>query len=157
MYTKLIILDDFLTIDHPESLADRTMSFLTLMFKKLKTPIAPHKTVGPTKCLEYLGIMLDTSVMEARLPLEKVSRICDILVTFQHGSSCTKRELLSLLGHLNFACRVIRPGRSFVSYLITLSTTVKELHHYVKLNKNVRLDLQMWHQFLSKWNGVSSR
>ena len=151
----LHLLDDFLTIDHPESLADRTMSLLTLMFKKLKIPIAPHKTVGPTKCLEYLGIMLDTSAMEARLPLEKVTRICNILVTFQHRSSCTKRELLSLLGHLNFACRVIRPGRSFVSYLITLSTTVKELHHYVKLNKNVRLDLQMWHQFLSKWNGVS--
>ena len=93
--------------------------------------------------------------MEARLPKEKVVRICEILHTFKHKKSCSKRELLSLLGHLNFARRVIRPGRSFVAYLINLSTTVKELHHHVKLSQDVRLDLDMWLKFLSGWNGVS--
>ena len=151
----LHLLDDFLTIDPPDYMAERTMSLLTMLFKRLNIPIAINKTVGPTQCLEYLGIILDTNKMEARLPIEKVQRISEILQSFQNRKSCTKRELLSLLGHLNFACRVIKPGRSFVSFLISLSTTVKELHHHVKLTEQVRLDIEMWQKFLSLWNGVS--
>lgn len=59
-----------------------------------------------------------------------------------------------MLGHLNFACRVILPGRSFVSHLIKLSTTVTKLHHHVHL-KGCKSDLVMWSKFLSNWNGVS--
>jgi hypothetical protein len=44
---------------------------------------------------------------------------------------CIKRELLQLLGHINFATRVIIPGRTFVSYLLTLATSAKELEHWV--------------------------
>jgi hypothetical protein len=43
---------------------------------------------------------------------------------------------------LNFASRVVVPGRSFVLYLIYFSTHVKELHHYLTLNKECRVDLQ---------------
>ena len=93
--------------------------------------------------------------MEAHLPEDKVSRICDFLNSFKDKKSCTKRQLLSLLGHLNFATRIIRPGRSFMSNLINLSSTVKELHHYVKLDAEVRLDIGMWQKFLSNWNRVS--
>ena len=153
--TMLHLLDDFLTIDPPDFVAERTMALLTLMFNRLGVPLAKHKCVGPTTCLEYLGIILDTAKMEARLPDDKRQRICDILGDFINKRTCTKRQLLSLLGHLNFACRVIHPGRSFISYLIKLSTTVKELHHHVKISAECRLDLSMWYKFLSGWNGVS--
>ena len=92
--------------------------------------------------------------MEARLPRNKILRIQEIIESFSKRSSCTKRELLSLLGHLNFACRVILPGRSFVSHLIKLSTTAKKLSHHVHLN-NCRSDLAMWSKFLTEWNGIS--
>lgn len=55
------------------------MALLTMIFNRLNNPIAPHKTVGPTTCLEYLGILLDTVKMEARLPEEKIIRIANIL------------------------------------------------------------------------------
>ena len=151
----LHLLDDFLTIDSPEFDADRTMAILTLLFKQLGIPLASHKTVGPTHCLEYLGIILDSDKMEARLPTDKIKRICEIIQSFLNRKSCTKRQLLSLLGHLNFACRVIQPGRSFISYLISVSTTVKKLHHHVFISKECKLDLNMWLRFLSQWNGVS--
>ena len=85
----------------------------------------------------------------------KVEIINEILLSFLDKKSCTKRELLSLLGHLNFASRVIRLGRSFVSHLIHLSTKAKELHHYIKLDAEVRSDIRMWQTFLQGWNGVS--
>ena len=93
--------------------------------------------------------------MEARLPMEKVTRMTELIESFLHRKSCTKRELLSLLGHLNYACRVIYPGRAFVSYLIRLSCTVKELHHHIKLSNECRLDLKLWYMFLQNWNGIS--
>ena len=91
--------------------------------------------MGPLTCIEYLIIILDTDKLEARLPQEKVDIICNFINKVLQQLSCTKRELLQLLRHLSFASRVIVPGRSFVSYLIDLSTKVKELHYYVNLRK----------------------
>ena len=150
------LLDDFLTVDEPDSATGyRTMAVLSLLFNRLHVPLATHKCVWPTVCLEYLGVVLDSSKMEARLPLDKVSRIIEFIETLLNASSCSKRQLLQLLGHFNFASRVILPGRSFVSYLIDLSTSVKELWHHVYLDIHCREDLHMWHEFLRNWNGVS--
>jgi hypothetical protein len=131
------------------------MALIHHVFAKLGVPLSKTKTMGPSTELEYLGIVLDTIKMEARLPTDKVARIVEITQNFLNRKSCTKRELLSLLGHLNFASRVVVPGRTFVSYLIKLSTTVKEMHHFVNINAECRLDLKMWHKFLTGWNGKS--
>ena len=147
----LHLLDDLLTVDPPSAIAERTMAIMTLIFNKLYIPIAAHKTVGPVTCLQYLGIALDTVKFEARLPMDKVNKICEFTRNELGKRPCTKRELLQLLEHLNFASRVIIPGRSFVSYLIDLATHVQELHHYLTLNKECRVDLQFWLTFLSDW------
>ena len=52
----LHLLDDFLTVDPPSAMAERTMALLTLVFNRLRVPISPHKTIGPTLQLQYLGI-----------------------------------------------------------------------------------------------------
>ncbi|XP_021339760.1 uncharacterized protein LOC110440977 [Mizuhopecten yessoensis] len=151
----LHLLDDFITFEHPDKCGERNMALLHHIFNRLGIPMAKHKTSGPNTVMEYLGIVLDSENMEARLPEDKLDRIISSLQSFQQRHSCTKRELLQLLGHLNFASRVVIQGRSFVSHLITLSTTVKALHHYVKLNNECREDIKMWIYFLSNWNGVS--
>ena len=150
----LHLLDDFLVIVPYEENAQDIMDRLLGIFANLGIPLSVKKTEGPCSELEYLGIFLDTVKMEARLPVEKVIRIQGIIEAFSLKKTCTKRELLSLLGHLNFASRVIHPGRSFVSHLIKLSTTVSKLSHYVSI-KNCRSDLAMWARFLKNWNGVS--
>ena len=150
------LLDDFLTVDVPDSCAGhRTNALLTLMFNRLGVPLAKHKRLGPTVCLEYLGLILDSINMQARLPSIKVHRIIEVIETLLEQSSCTKLELLQLLDHFNFASRVTLPRRSFVSYLIQLSTTVKELWHRITLNQHCQEDLHMWHKFLREWNGLS--
>ena len=77
----------------------------TFLFNRLRVPLATHKCVGPMVCLEYLGVVLDSSQMQARLPLDKVSRITGFIETLLSASSCSKCQLLQLLGHLNFASR----------------------------------------------------
>ena len=125
------------------------------LFKSLGIPLSMNKTMGPSTCLEYLGVILDSVKMEARLPADKILRIKTFMQELLSKRSCTKKELLQLLGHMNFASRVILAGRSFVSYLLKLAASVKELHFYVHLNKLCREDLYMWVLFLENWNGVS--
>ena len=73
-----------------------------------------------------------------------------------------KRELLSLIGQLQHACRVVRAGRTFLRRMIDLSSSVNhwvrnstQLDHWVRLNRGFRSDLRWWDLFLEDWNGVA--
>lgn len=93
--------------------------------------------------------------MESRIPLEKVEWILTIIDNLRSKKSCTKRELLTVMGHFNFAARVIPAGRSFINYLLTLAHSVSELYYHVNLSSECRKDLAMWGKFLNGWNGKS--
>lgn len=67
----------------------------------------------------------------------------------------SKKELLSLLGHLNFAMRIIPQGRSFISRLIDLSKTIDRLHDSIKLDLGCNSELQFWSLLCEGWNGIS--
>lgn len=149
------LLDDFLTVDSASDEGYRTMALLTMLFNKLNIPLSSKKTVGPVTELEYLGIILDSVNMLARLPQDKVQRLISMLQQFSKKTKCTKLELLSLLGHMSFASKVIVPGRSFMSYLLQLTKGVGSYHDIVHLNKDCKQDMKMWIKFLENWNGVS--
>ncbi|XP_033729979.1 uncharacterized protein LOC117319256 [Pecten maximus] len=151
----LHLLDDFITINSPKVDGKLTMDTLLHIFETLEIPLASHKTEGPCCEVEYLGIVLDSVKMEARLPVVKLERLLQMLKEFDGRKSLTKLELLQLLGHLNFASRVVPVGKSFISYLITLSTTVTSMRHHVRLNFDCREDIHMWIYFLIHWNGIS--
>ena len=110
--------------------------------------------MGPTTCLPFLGIEMDTEKGLLRLPKEKLCRVQSLVASWRSRRGCKKRELLSLIGLLQHACRVVRPGRSFLRRMITLSTVVQEPHHHIRLNKGFRSDLRWWAAFLPLWNGV---
>ena len=97
-----------------------------------------NKVEGPVTCIEYLGIILDSEKMESRLPRDKVIRITEFIHYILNKRSCTKRELLQLLGHMNFASKVILAGRTCVSFLLNLASSVKELHHYVHISRSCK-------------------
>lgn len=93
--------------------------------------------------------------MQARLPADKIQRLQEIFDKFQHRRSCTLKELQSLIGTLNFACKVVPAGRPFLQNMIALTRNVKKQHHYIKLNKGFFQDLEMWKQFILNWNGAN--
>ena len=55
-------------------------------------------------------------------------------------STCTKRELLSLMGHLSFAVKVVKPGRLFLQCLIDVSSSVTQLHHRIHLSADTKAE-----------------
>ncbi len=103
-------------------------------FHTINIPIAKGKTQGPSQVIEFMGILLDTIKMQARLPQDNVNRLQTTLEQFQHRRSCTLKELQSLIGTLNFACGVVPPGRSSLQRMIDLKRNVQKPHHHIKLS-----------------------
>ena len=110
---------------------------------------------GPTTSLPFLGIVLDSESLEARLPEDKLVRIQGFLVTWLDKKKATKCEILSLVGLLQHAAKVVRCGRSFVNRMYATAAKVQELDYFTWLNNDLRSDLSWWHTFLAEWNGVS--
>ena len=117
--------------------------------------MAEDKLEGPSQCIVFLGIEIDATSLIIRLPTDKLSHLSVAISSWINRKKCTKVELLSLIGSLSFACKVIRPGRIFLRRLIDLSTTVSNLHHHIDISSSARLDFNMWSSLLSTWNGSS--
>ena len=117
--------------------------------------MAHDKTEGPTTTLTFLGILIDSHLQQLRLPTDKLVPLRTEITAWLHRRTATKREVLSIVGKLSFAARVVPAGRLFLRRLIQLSTTAKCLHHHLRLNAEARADLQWWYDFLPSWNGVA--
>ena len=149
------ILEDFFIAERNK--LDCLTSFSTLLriFMSLKAPEVACKTIGPSREIEFMGIFLDSVHMEARLPQDKLIRINQLLDSFKNRRSVHLVKLQSLIGTLQFACKVVVPGRTFLQRAINLTRGVPSRFHHIRLNKEFFKDLAMWETFLSKWNGRS--
>ena len=144
----LHILDDFFIAEPAQRSACLTsLCKLLCLFTELDVPIAPGKTYAPNQVLEFLGISLDSVRMIAYLPPDKLGQARSLLENWQKCSSCKLKALQSLIGVLQFACRVIALGRTFLR--------LKQPYHFVRLNSGFYKDLAMWELFLKHWNGIS--
>ena len=148
-------LDDFLVFGRPGSPAcAQALQKSLARCSVLGVPVAPGKTEGPSTRLVFLGIEIDSVSETLRLPGPKLQRLRSEILRWESRKTCTKRELLSLIGQLQHACCVVKQGRSFLRRMVELSKGVKELHHRVRLNLEFRSDLKWWICFLPIWNGV---
>ena len=149
------LLDDFLIVAQNRTLCQSQLSLFLDLCSFLGIPIAPEKTCGPSTILSFVGIELDTVLLQARLPQEKIDKCVSLLSEFQRRKKVTLKEIQSLTGLLNFACSVIQPGRAFLRRLIDLTIGVRSPNHYIRLNREVKYDLNLWLSFLSDFNGTS--
>ena len=98
--------------------------------------------------------------MEARLSENKLTRFQEALGQWINKKSAILQELQSLIGTLQFACKVIAPGRPFLQHMdmtehIYLTKGIKFPHWHIRLNSGFRKNTTMSQRFLHNWNGVS--
>jgi hypothetical protein len=153
IHYMLHLLDDFLLAAMTEKLCKDQLQLFLFLCDYLGIPMAPEKTCGPSTKLSFAGIELDTLLSEARLPPEKIEKCISIISEFLGRKKVTLREIQSLNGLLNFACSVVRPGRAFLRRLIDLTIGIKSQHHFIRVSKEVKKDLNLWLSFLSNFNG----
>ena len=103
---------------------------------QLGLPVAPQKVEGPCSVLTFMQTRATTTEWSAK-------------------RSVTKQQLQGLIGHLNFAAKVVKPGRLFTRELFNTMTIPKRSFHLVRLNSACRADIAWWSLFLKDWNGIS--
>ena len=101
----------------------------------------------------FPGILLDSIELQASILEEKLVRIRSKSDPFLSNVSVSKRAILSLLGHLNFA--IIPQDSSFISRLFDSVHSVENVSDIVVLDEGWRPDLSFWSRLLSDWNAIS--
>lgn len=125
------------------------------LIAELGVSVAEEKTVGPVQVLTLLGIELHTVHATSRPSDTKLRELCAQLDECSNRRKMTFWELQSLIGHLNFACKMIPPGWAFLQHLCDAMKAASCPHHRIKGSSGMRLDLEVWKRFLGKFNGVS--
>ena len=149
-------LDDYITIGPPESdICQRNLDAIKHSCEYLGVPLEEEKSEGPTTCLTFLGMELNSITKIIRLPDDKLAKLRLLLQDFGGRKAMRKRELLSLVGYLQHASKAVRQGRSFVRRLIDLASLVHRLDGFVRLNTSARSDIIWWKVFAAQWNGTS--
>lgn len=112
-------LDDYLTLGAPESKeCDSNLNVMLKCCNQLGVPLKQEKVKGPTTCLKFLGIILDTGKMEMKLSKECTGLLMALLEQWQGKKRCRKKELLSLIRKLVYTCKVVRVRQIFLRQLI---------------------------------------
>lgn len=150
--------------DPPPTTAKEYRDRALAMCKALGVPMEPKKTEGPTTCLIYLGIELDSIAMEARLGVKRMDALRSLLSIWGAKTDATLHELQCLIGILSFASQVIRPGRTYLRRIIDFSIVVKQMststHQFspslsVPIPDSVRDDIDWWTTFITDFNGIT--
>ena len=107
----------------------------------------------PSQCMCFLGVEINTVTRSLALPETKLNEMKTMIEDWLIKRRASKRELLRLLGKLNWCARVVRGGRTFMRRLIDLATGLKANHHRTWLNSEVRRDILWWRSGLRHFHG----
>ena len=148
--------DDFFLVGAKDvALAEKELAIVKQAFQDMGIPLATDKIEGPSTEMIYLGILINSKDLTIAITPDRYSDITSVLPKWMSRRTCTKTEILSLIGVLSFVAKVVRPGRTFLRRLIDLSTTVKRQHHHITLNNESKCDIQWWIKCLPEWKSSS--
>ena len=134
----------------------RSLQDMLLLCEAVQAPVKPEKVLGPSTTLPFLGILLDSEKGEARLPEDKLAALKQELDEFHSlaitHKQCSKRQFLSLIGKLAFACKVIPAGPEYFSvdswtpptqWMTAREYTSPTHHHYDHRRTLLRKDITL--------------
>ena len=147
-------IDDFLFLAESSTKCTADMNAFISLCEQMGVPLAPKKTQGPATVLSFLGIILDTEKLEARLPNPKLAKCKSMIADFLTRQKVSLQQLQSLLGLLGHDTCVVS-GRCFLRRLIDMTIGVTRPHHHIRLTKQAKLDLAVWQEFLHNCNGTA--
>ena len=159
----VVFIDDILILSRSHHEAIRNTQKVVNFLHNLGYSIHPDKiTAMPTRSLEFLGIQINTSLMQFRVPPSKVRslrhQILQVLRADQQGT-LTLRRFSSLIGKLNFLSGAVVSARIHIWPLLHLQASVlrrgSSWDGKMSLSSRVLAELEWWTTSLRPWNGCS--
>ena len=113
---------------------------------KMGVPVAWDKLKGPSTRLHFLGLKLDSVRRIINLSAEKLTRTQAQDRHWLSRRSCTKRELLALIGILQQAAAVVKPESTFIRRIIDV--ILRKLCNIVSVSiRNVGRSVLVGHNY----------
>ena len=148
-------LDDYITVGKPSyEECPTNLDIMMAVCHTLGVPLASNEIEGPASTIAFIGILLDTRHMEICLPPEKLHRLKQVIDEWSSKSWCTKCYLESLIGLLQHASTVVKPGRSFLRRMIELNKIAHNPQRPIGLNQAFHSDLAWWRLYLKAWKTI---
>lgn len=143
-------LDDFFAILGPHDDAEAYASEFDSVCNDLGLSINHKKDTSGTTA-DFLGIELDSVLMQARLPPDKLARARNTAKHLLNQATVSHSELESAVGFLSFAAKIVIPGRAFLRRLFD---AIRRPVAIIRITSAMRADLQWWQTFLEHWDGL---
>ena len=144
-------LDDFFFVAFLAAVCDGQVSIFLQVCHLINFPVSLSKTVWASTQITFLGLLIDTVRQIVAIPTDKVERAQTMIQYFltKKSKRVTLKELQRLCGFLNFLCKAIYPGRAFTRRIYAHGSQLTKPHHHLKVDRELRLDLQVWETFLT--------
>ena len=152
-YGVINYIDDFVGYGTPD-VARRSFDCLRHVLERLGLTISEKKLVAPCTRAVCLGVLIDTENGTVSIPDDKLRQINDTVKEWQDRSSCSKRQLQSLLGQLLYIHKCVRPARTFLNRMLELLRQNYDAHT-ITLTQAFKRDLRWFSRFLQNYNGMS--
>ena len=121
--------------------------------EEIGLPLAVEKKLGPTTCITYLGLEIDSCQGVVRIPEDKTDKINILIKQILSQERISKKTLQRLLGHLNFACRAVPMARPFLRRMFSFLSIFTDSQQRHRLGFEFRQDLVMWKTFFDNGFG----
>ena len=143
-------LDDFFFAALLKQACDLQIQNFINICGEINFPVSMEKTFWGTTQLTFLGLLIDTKLQLVCVPVDKVIRAINAINDMLNKPSkkTTLHKLEQLCGFLNFLGKSIVPGRAFTRRLYTYGAKLTKPNHHLTVNREMRMDLEMWKSFL---------
>ena len=127
------------------------------IMKRIGIPVAKDKTLGPTRILEYLGLILNFFEQRLEIPEKKrlkcLQLVERLITVHEQRKKVTVKVIQQTAGSLNFICQALPAGRPFLASLYRLTRGAsgerRASGHHRRISKETSADLKVFQSFLA--------
>ncbi len=154
-------IDDILLLAETQTVAEEQVKGLQYLLECLGFIVHPDKPImTPGQVMEFLGMSVDSTKMELRLPAKKLKDIRAEARKLAQQREISVRALSRLVGKMNAASHTIPPAPLFFRNLQmamteALNASNQNYEVEVTLSQDCLDELRWWDYHLSQWNGKS--
>lgn len=145
-------LDDLLIISPRSSDPDAQFHTTIDVIRSVGLPVAWDKVATPTRCIRFLGIIIDLDRREIRIPQDKIQKFLDLLNVVMGRKYISKRTMQQLIGHINHISKGVPSARFFMNRLLEC---LRGSNNTIRVDERITSDLRWFLEFLTQFNGRS--
>ena len=101
--------------------------------KLINFPIALDKTFWASTLLTFLGLLINTRTQTVSIPADKIEKAKKLISIIISKKKTTVLSLQQLTGFLNFLCRVVVPGCTFMRRIYSQFNSELKPHYHVRV------------------------